>query len=111
MLGFDANYRNDYQDDEFNRCPGCGQIYWKGSHYERMMELVAKFTGNKGGNELPQELLFAFVPIDNSNIIIYKSVFRNQDYAVSILFCGNDVYAHGHGLGSNRTPDGASLSV
>lgn len=22
--------------DEFHRCPGCGQIYWKGSHYERI---------------------------------------------------------------------------
>ncbi|HLE15399.1 MAG TPA: Mut7-C RNAse domain-containing protein [Anaerolineales bacterium] len=23
--------------DEFHRCPACGQVYWKGSHYERMV--------------------------------------------------------------------------
>lgn len=26
--------------DEFHICPSCGQIYWKGSHYERMQRLV-----------------------------------------------------------------------
>jgi hypothetical protein len=26
--------------DEFHRCPDCGQVYWKGSHYERMLRLV-----------------------------------------------------------------------
>lgn len=26
--------------DEFHICPACGQIYWKGSHYERMEKLV-----------------------------------------------------------------------
>ena len=26
--------------DEFWRCPGCGRIYWKGSHYERLERLV-----------------------------------------------------------------------
>lgn len=25
---------------EFHICPACGQIYWKGSHYERMEKLV-----------------------------------------------------------------------
>jgi uncharacterized protein with PIN domain len=25
---------------EFKRCPACNQIYWKGSHYERMMQRV-----------------------------------------------------------------------
>ncbi len=23
--------------DEFHRCPACGQIYWRGSHYERIL--------------------------------------------------------------------------
>ncbi|MCC6179582.1 MAG: Mut7-C ubiquitin/RNAse domain-containing protein [Chloroflexi bacterium] len=27
--------------DEFARCPGCGRIYWKGSHYERMRRFLA----------------------------------------------------------------------
>lgn len=27
--------------DDFRRCTGCGQIYWKGSHFERAMRLVA----------------------------------------------------------------------
>ena len=26
--------------DEFHICPNCGQIYWKGSHYERMQKLI-----------------------------------------------------------------------
>ena len=28
--------------DEFHICPNCQQIYWKGSHYERMQEIVEK---------------------------------------------------------------------
>jgi uncharacterized protein with PIN domain len=27
--------------DEFQICPACSQIYWKGSHYEHMLEVVA----------------------------------------------------------------------
>jgi uncharacterized protein with PIN domain len=26
--------------DEFHLCPSCGQVYWKGSHYERMERVV-----------------------------------------------------------------------
>lgn len=26
---------------EFRVCPGCGHIYWKGSHYDRMLALIA----------------------------------------------------------------------
>jgi uncharacterized protein with PIN domain/sulfur carrier protein ThiS len=28
--------------DRFHRCTGCGQIYWRGSHYGRLVELVAR---------------------------------------------------------------------
>jgi uncharacterized protein with PIN domain len=28
--------------DEFHICPACGQIYWKGSHYERMQRLITQ---------------------------------------------------------------------
>jgi len=28
--------------DEFHICPACGQIYWKGSHFDRMQELIEK---------------------------------------------------------------------
>ncbi len=27
--------------DEFRRCPSCGQIYWRGSHYTRIERLIA----------------------------------------------------------------------
>ena len=27
--------------DQFQRCPGCSRIYWKGSHYERLVRLLA----------------------------------------------------------------------
>jgi len=26
--------------EEFHRCIECGQIYWKGSHYERMQQFI-----------------------------------------------------------------------
>jgi uncharacterized protein len=26
--------------DEFHICPNCGQIYWKGSHYERLLAFI-----------------------------------------------------------------------
>jgi uncharacterized protein len=26
--------------EEFQMCPACGQVYWKGSHYERMQKLI-----------------------------------------------------------------------
>lgn len=32
------NTRKAFHD--FSRCGSCGKIYWKGSHYERMMKLV-----------------------------------------------------------------------
>ncbi|MBW4615808.1 MAG: Mut7-C RNAse domain-containing protein [Desmonostoc vinosum HA7617-LM4] len=30
------------QVDEFHRCQDCTQIYWKGSHYERLQQFVNK---------------------------------------------------------------------
>jgi len=30
--------------NEFMRCTDCGQIYWKGSHYEHMQEFIRKFS-------------------------------------------------------------------
>jgi uncharacterized protein with PIN domain len=30
--------------DEFHICPACAQIYWKGSHYERMQALVERIA-------------------------------------------------------------------
>lgn len=33
--------------DEFHICPACGQIYWKGSHYDKMEEIVEKITARK----------------------------------------------------------------
>lgn len=26
--------------NEFRQCPGCGQVYWKGSHYDRMLQMI-----------------------------------------------------------------------
>jgi uncharacterized protein with PIN domain len=33
--------------DDFQICPSCGQIYWKGSHYEKMQRLIEQITENK----------------------------------------------------------------
>ena len=32
--------------DEFKLCPVCDQVYWKGSHYERMLESIEKLSTN-----------------------------------------------------------------
>lgn len=33
--------------DEYAQCPGCGRIYWKGSHYQRMRQTVETVLGRK----------------------------------------------------------------
>jgi uncharacterized protein with PIN domain len=33
--------------DEFQICPACRQIYWKGSHYEHMLELIRRVTNKQ----------------------------------------------------------------
>jgi uncharacterized protein with PIN domain len=37
----------DYYDD-FSICLGCGQIYWKGSHYERIQQFIADLLAELG---------------------------------------------------------------
>jgi uncharacterized protein with PIN domain len=34
------------QVNEFRCCQECGQIYWKGSHYEKMQQFIAEVMGN-----------------------------------------------------------------
>lgn len=41
----EPNTRQAFND--FWQCVSCERIYWKGSHYERMMKLVAQFTTEK----------------------------------------------------------------
>jgi uncharacterized protein len=33
---------------DFRICPACGQIYWKGSHYEHMKEMIDRIQGQAG---------------------------------------------------------------
>lgn len=33
--------------DKFHICPACGQIYWKGSHFDHMRKLVDDITPNR----------------------------------------------------------------
>lgn len=33
--------------DTFSVCPGCGQVYWPGSHYERMQGMIQKIIENE----------------------------------------------------------------
>jgi uncharacterized protein with PIN domain len=35
--------------DTFHVCPACGQIYWKGSHYERMQNLIEQIKKDEVG--------------------------------------------------------------
>ena len=32
--------------DDFKLCPACDQVYWKGSHYERMIKLIKEVSKN-----------------------------------------------------------------
>jgi uncharacterized protein len=29
--------------NEFVQCSGCGKVYWKGSHYEKMRKIIDEF--------------------------------------------------------------------
>ena len=33
--------------DEYLRCPGCGGVYWKGSHYRRMQALIGSLDSGQ----------------------------------------------------------------
>lgn len=33
--------------DDFKLCPACDQVYWKGSHYERMVRLIESISGEQ----------------------------------------------------------------
>jgi uncharacterized protein with PIN domain len=33
--------------NEFAICPSCNQIYWKGSHYEHMLEIIEEVMGGR----------------------------------------------------------------
>jgi uncharacterized protein len=35
--------------DRFRRCPGCGRVYWEGSHVERLRNLVAEIEDRVAG--------------------------------------------------------------
>ena len=37
--------------DEFHICPACSQIYWKGSHYEKMQNVVERIVSNQNGDD------------------------------------------------------------
>jgi len=37
--------------DEFHICPDCQQIYWKGSHYERMLKAIERVGMNQKADE------------------------------------------------------------
>lgn len=37
--------------EEFRRCPQCGRVYWKGTHYQRMERWIAELTGRQTGRE------------------------------------------------------------
>ena len=35
---------------EFRRCPGCGRVYWPGSHLDKMGERMEKFNAEEHDN-------------------------------------------------------------
>ncbi|MGG6241808.1 Mut7-C RNAse domain-containing protein [Nodosilinea sp. AN01ver1] len=41
--------------DAFSRCQSCGQIYWKGAHYDRIQQLVDRVTLATGTSVQPDD--------------------------------------------------------
>lgn len=41
--------------EDFHICPSCGQIYWKGSHYERMQDMVEQMQQVDGASPSDRE--------------------------------------------------------
>jgi uncharacterized protein len=37
--------RSRQRCDEYRRCTGCGRVYWKGTHYERLSRLLTEALG------------------------------------------------------------------
>jgi uncharacterized protein len=40
---------------EFSRCPGCGKVFWRGSHWESMKKLAADVLGRQESDEVRGE--------------------------------------------------------
>ena len=38
--------------DDFKQCPACKQVYWKGSHYEKMLQVIEKLSGEEHPSEM-----------------------------------------------------------
>lgn len=49
--------------DEFHRCQGCHRVYWKGTHYQRMEQLMQRLIQN--GTEYPSTARADEVESDN----------------------------------------------
>jgi CRP-like cAMP-binding protein len=58
-----ANTRKAF--DEFFRCSTCGKIYWKGSHYEKMYEMIWHFVFSG----LDKEELMQLAPFITEEVI------------------------------------------
>lgn len=41
--------------NEFHTCPTCGQIYWKGSHYEHMQAMIDRLRAEENAGQDPTE--------------------------------------------------------
>ena len=49
----DLPFETAHYYDEFHRCEGCEQVYWKGPHYQRMRSLIAEILhGGRGQQPL-----------------------------------------------------------
>jgi hypothetical protein len=44
--------------DEFHRCPACDQVYWKGSHHNRMLKAVEAVMENASRLGLNNPVIF-----------------------------------------------------
>jgi uncharacterized protein with PIN domain len=38
--------------DRFWRCANCGKVYWRGSHYQRMLEAVQRINEQRESTEV-----------------------------------------------------------
>ncbi|PIP40476.1 MAG: hypothetical protein COX19_05605 [Desulfobacterales bacterium CG23_combo_of_CG06-09_8_20_14_all_51_8] len=45
LIEFQVDKKNFETHPEFTQCSGCGKIYWKGSHYDSMMQWIKNLMG------------------------------------------------------------------
>lgn len=64
--------------DEFWECPGCGQIYWRGSHWKRISKTLNDAKQIRGSSRSTGASIFLSVKSNPGNVTLRLSSFAIQ---------------------------------